>query len=600
MVVAFPELSRILDRMNMKHKINTLVFFKGVKQLLSPYLKRHIRMIVLGAIISCLMAGIYYLNLKLIKNIFDVKLYNRNILQVGYLLSAVLGIVMLYYGLNFLLTNLNSRITLAVNRDIIRDCYLRICRMPVVLVSEFTPGQLITLLLNDIVQITPIITMLGIDLVKSSVIVTVVLIYLFKISWISAVVLLCLILIYLLITRYFNSKVRIMIPTIQKTIELFNNKLIDHFQGINLLKIYDLDDYEKNKLDELNQSVANQNMRKLRIENLKKNMIEIMVILVICICVFVGYTLIHQNLISQGVFVTILLACFILNTDLKSIFENYARIQQMSVHLDRIQKAFKIVAESPSYTDLKESKLTLNDTIQSIRFENVYFKYGTNCILQSINCTFGKDMVVGITGESGFGKSTLLNLILQLLVPSEGVIKINDIPLESLEHKNYLKQISYLPQKSFLFQGSFKENIAFGDSTVDMEKMIQSAKMANIHEFISKTPQGYDTIITTNLSSISEGEKKRVEVARAIYKNSAVIVFDEPTESLDLNNKFAIVDMIKALREKIIIVVSHDLYTLEHCDRWLIITPDKHIQELSSFKALYEQIKKNKDNANEP
>ena len=278
----------------------------------------------------------------------------------------------MYYGLNYFLTNMNNNIMLSINRDIIRDFYMRICSFSMILMNEFSPGRLMTLLLNDIVQITPFVNLIFIELVKSSLISAVILVYLFSISWASAIIPLVMIMVFLLINRYFNSRMRKMKPAIQKTLEMFNNKLLDHFQGIKILKVYDLDDYEKGRFSELNQTVTSQNRGILKMENLKKNTAEILAVLFICAAAFTGFMLVRENIVTAGIVAAVLFACFILNNELKTMFEIFSRVSLMSVHLERIEKAFKISGESPGYSGKEGLKTILNYPVTSICFATVF------------------------------------------------------------------------------------------------------------------------------------------------------------------------------------------------------------------------------------
>ena len=561
---------------------------RWVRAYLFPHIARYKWSLFAGMVISCGMAGLSYYNLQLIRRLFDERIYSTSFENFLVALLGIFGLVVVFNLLGWLQNWLNSTMIVNINRDMIERFYEEICGMPFLFFHTHSPGQLITLLLNDLTQVTPLIQMVFIDLVKNVLIIGIVLAYLYTTQWQVIALYGCLGIGYLVITNYFTARIKALIPEMQRVREGIHNKLIEYFQVINLLKIYDNEGVEKNKVNELNAVLARQNKKVILLDNTKSLLLELMVVSVLCAFVLVGYKLISGGLITAGKFVVILVASYLLNGYVRALFDIYGKMQQTRVYLDRLSATFRTEAARVGLHENKTAPRgdSVGAAVNSIVFDNVTFAYDKRNILENINCTFDTGVMTGITGESGHGKSTLLNLMLLLTQPSVGKVLINGVATEKLDPSSYRRQVSYLPQNSVLFNGTIADNIAFGETAAVREKMIQAAKMANIHDFITSLPKGYDSPITTGMSSISEGEKKRIEIARALYKESSIIILDEPTANLDLKNKIALMEVLRSVQGKIVIVVSHDMSVLEQCGRILMITAGRGVEVLPHYSSL--------------
>lgn len=564
---------------------------------LYPYAARYKWRLTAGTFISIAVAGVSYHNLRFIRILLDEKLYLGGFRHFLYMLIAVSGIIFIYNLLNWLQANLNSRITINITKEMIEDFYGKSCNMPFSFFHSHSPGELLTLLLNDIPQVAALFPLVFIDLVKNVLILAVVFFYLITTQYEVLLLYVCLGVGYLVITNYFTAAIKKILPDIQGTREALHNKLINYFQAISLFKIYDTKGIEKGKLFELNDRLANQNKRVILLENSKNFLLEFAVMSVISVFVVLGYALINSGVLTAGKFVTILIATYLTNGYVRSLFDIYSKSRQARVYVDRLDKTFgnagmRDVIEGERGQSAGEG-IGMTASVDSVVFDGVNFIHNGNALLRDVTCAFEKGCMTGITGESGYGKTTLLNLILKLIHPSSGEIRINGISIRDIDAASYLKQIAYLPQNSLLFNGTIAENIAFGDERIDMDKVIRSANTANIHDFISCAPSGYDTPVSAGILAFSEGEKKRIEIARALYKDSSIIIMDEPTANLDLKNKVAIIEALKAIRGKVVIVVSHDLNVLENCGMILLINAKKEAEILPSHESVYHYYAQN-------
>lgn len=208
---------------------------------------------------------------------------------------------------------------------------------------------------------------------------------------------------------------------------------------------------------------------------------------------------------------------------------------------------------------LTKEKYSIKD---SIKFKNVSFKYkknSNNYGVKNLNFEIKKNKITGIYGKSGSGKSTIINLILGFIKANSGVITIDGLSLKNVTHK-LRNNIGYVPQETFLLDSSLKENIAFGEklNNINKKNLIQSLTQAEIFDFVKKLPKKLNTIVGENGVKISGGEKQRIGIARALYESREILIFDEPTSSLDKVTEDKIFKTIKKLKKtKTIIIISH-------------------------------------------
>ena len=222
----------------------------------------------------------------------------------------------------------------------------------------------------------------------------------------------------------------------------------------------------------------------------------------------------------------------------------------------------------------KEKNLLLEKVFlkKKIKLNNVYFSYNkeNNWILNNINLEIKKGSKVGIKGTTGSGKSTLGNIIIGLLNPTKGQLFVDDILINSQNKSSWYKNISIIPQNIFLNDVSIAENIAIGvdPKEIDLEKVKNAARQAQIHDFIQSTPNQYNEKVGERGIRLSGGQRQRIGIARALYREAKVILFDEATNQLDTNTESLIVQSINNLDKEItIILIAHRLSTLKDCDQ---------------------------------
>ena len=251
-----------------------------------------------------------------------------------------------------------------------------------------------------------------------------------------------------------------------------------------------------------------------------------------------------------------------------SLLETYAAAERL----------FQIEDTQPQVTEPAHPKAC--GPIREICFDQVGFSYGGNPVLRDFSLTLSGREKVGVMGESGVGKSTVLRLLLRFWNPQQGQITINGIPIQEISLNELRQRIALLEQETFLTSGTLGENIALGKPDATREEIREAARQAGLADFIETLPQGYDTPMGEMGARLSGGERQRVGIARVLLLNPDVIVMDEPTSSLDvLHEKELLQTLEEACRDKLLLLVSHRPSTLTGCGRIVHLEQGRAVEQ---------------------
>ena len=251
-----------------------------------------------------------------------------------------------------------------------------------------------------------------------------------------------------------------------------------------------------------------------------------------------------------------------------SLLETYAAAERL----------FQIEDTQPQVTEPVHPKAC--GPIREICFDQVGFSYGGNPVLRDFSLTLSGREKVGVMGESGVGKSTVLRLLLRFWNPQQGQITINGIPIQEISLNELRQRIALLEQETFLTSGTLGENIALGKPDATREEIREAARQAGLADFIETLPQGYHTPMGEMGARLSGGERQRVGIARVLLLNPDVIVMDEPTSSLDvLHEKELLQTLEEACRDKLLLLVSHRPSTLTGCGRIVRLEQGRAVEQ---------------------
>lgn len=281
---------------------------------------------------------------------------------------------------------------------------------------------------------------------------------------------------------------------------------------------------------------------------------------------------------------------------LSKITELNMKVQRILVSLERI---FKLM-DNLCYQKESYGYLTIENIDGNIEFKNVFFSYlQDNDVLKDFNLKIKSNGKTAIVGNSGSGKTTILNLLLRFYEPIEGEIYIDNKNIKELSEGTLRKHISIVRQEPFLFNMSIMENLLLSNSNISVDEVINACRRVYIHDFIISLPQGYDTKIGENGANLSGGQKQRIAIARAILQDSKIILFDEATSALDNESQHYIKEAMDNIsRDHTVIIIAHRLSTIIDSDEIIVLnngevsgqgTHSALIQNNDTYRRLYER-----------
>tara|TARA_Y100000590_G_scaffold444015_1_gene574222 strand:- start:338 stop:1555 length:1218 start_codon:yes stop_codon:yes gene_type:complete len=337
------------------------------------------------------------------------------------------------------------------------------------------------------------------------------------------------------------------------------------FNGIKEIIVFDNRDYFVKYFRKLIDDIKSFVIKFTFINKLQKILIEMFVIILL---IFFIILLVYQgNDISK---ITALIGVYLI-----AIIKIIPSINKTVAAINYLQYASQSLLTLNGELSFDNRKVKNNKPIisdkkiyfkEKINLINVNFKYSEKSILKNINLELNRNNFIGLVGETGSGKTTLCNLLLGLYEPSSGQI-LSDGENIFENTKSYQSLIGYVPQNIFLLDDTIKNNITFG-SSLDDEKISKVIKLAALENFVQKKPKGLDQIVGEKGVKISGGEKQRIGIARALYRNPEILVFDEATSSLDLETESKILESLTKLKgTKTMIFISHRKSSLSICDK---------------------------------
>ncbi|MDQ1238594.1 MAG: ATP-binding cassette, subfamily bacterial MsbA, partial [Thermodesulfobacteriota bacterium] len=338
--------------------------------------------------------------------------------------------------------------------------------------------------------------------------------------------------------------------------------------GIRIVKAFAMEDYERSRFDQVNQTLFNAFMRRFKVRALSNPVMETLGGLGVCAIVFYGGYQVINGISTQGTFFSFLAALLMLYEPIKRINEVNITIQEGISAGERI---FALMDTEPDVTD-EPGALILEKIEREILYEHIAFSYGCQPVFKDITLRIEVGEAVAIVGESGVGKSTLLDLLPRFYDVTAGRILIDGTDIRRFTQKSLREKIGIVTQQTILFDDTIRNNIAYGRPDLPLEKVRDAAKAANADYFISALPQGYDTFIGENGMKLSGGERQRIAIARALLKDPPVLILDEATSNLDSDSEMAVQSALEVLMKgRTTLVVAHRLSTIRNVDRIYVL-----------------------------
>jgi subfamily B ATP-binding cassette protein MsbA len=343
------------------------------------------------------------------------------------------------------------------------------------------------------------------------------------------------------------------------------SRLTEIFNNMEIIKAHSSEDYELDSFKSDNLEFQRINMKGVKIRELTSPLMEFIGSIAVAVIIIVGGVQVIEERMTVGTFFSFSSAFFLLYTPIKRISMIYNRVHDAVAASERI---FDMVERKPT---IRSGSQVLSEPIRSLELRDVSFSYGGEPAIDGISCRVCAGETLALVGDSGGGKTTLVNLILRLYDPTAGAVLVNGIDARELDLTCLRDRIGIVTQRIFIFNETIAANVAYG-SKKDPQRVKQALVQAGAWEFVSRLEQGMDAKIDEFGANLSGGERQRLAIARALYKNPDILILDEATSALDNRSEAAIQEALAGvIKDKITFVIAHRLSTVDLADRILVI-----------------------------
>ena len=570
--------------MNKKKVVNINVFRDLIKFYKIEYKKLYMLMFVV--VISGLLQAVVPLSIKLLTDDFITKQNLRGFIIAGlsFFLIVVISTLAIYSFYVF-----GGKLEYQVSKDIRKSVFEKIEKFSITNIKKYEIGELISRLTSDVQKLSEVFSWGVMDACHSIIVLLFSIAIMLYLSFTLTIMLFLMLPIIYIVTLLFQKN----ILKFQRKVRDYNSKIIrsytESLSYIKTIKALGIEEKKKNEFVSFNEKYRKYNLKSILISAIFAPTVMFIASIGVGFAFNFSSISVMKNIMTYGAFLSFLTYSF-------QIFEPFKMLAQIFTDLKSAQasaeRVFQILYEDDEIIEQKETDLNFGG---NIRFENVSFHYfdDDKLVLKDFNFEIKNGQSVAFIGSTGSGKSTIVNLICKFYDPTSGDIFLDGINYKNIDKTCLYNNLGYVLQQPQLFSISIKENIKFGNENATDEEIMEICILLGIDEFISKLPDGIDTVIGESGYNISSGQKQLISFARALIKNPKLLILDEATSSIDTETEKFIQNKMKdILSGKTSIIVAHRLSTIKHCDKIVLIEKGNILEqgthtELLDKKGIY-------------
>lgn len=573
-----------------------------IKDFWNDFASKYLLEIVIAFFLLILVAATASVYPYLIQLVFDGLLDNQN--NNWIVLPFIIAVVAIIRGIAmFFQIKQVSKISLSISVDIQKKLSKHLINSDLITLNKFSSGNHVSRIMNDVILIRDGFERSINNLIRDTLTIIALMSYLIWLDWLLSILVFIIYPIALKPIFKIGKKQNTVATALQEQMETVTSTLTEMLQGIRMVKSYNLEKIEIKR----SENVLNELFK--RMYNLVIGRAKVLPILEIlggvaaaCVIGLASYRVAIGEL-SPGSVVGYVTALLMIAQPARALGTFNTVLQEALSALDRIYIQIGILPKINSLTSAPNLKLNKNKP-PSIIFKNINFSYNQKSkVLDDINFSIEGGANVALVGQSGAGKSSIINLISRFYDPSSGKILINNQEITKVDIVSLRNSISLVSQDTIIYNKSFLENIKFGKLEATEKEIIKAAKNADIHNFISASSLGYETIVGEGGNNLSGGQKQRISIARAILKDAPILLLDEATSSLDAETENQISKTLSNVaKNKTTITVTHKLSNVVYADQIILFSKGKlvdigkHedlIKKSSLYKKLYQTSSKN-------
>ena len=473
---------------------------------------------------------------------------------------------------------------LAATRDLRNAFYAKVIRQPIGFFQNNPTGRVISVAINDVDRVRFALSDYLADLFMKSFTFVAFVMAMLIVNWRLALATSVLLPVVVFPINKLGKKIRLSAERTQTRLSDLSQILEETVSGNRIVKAFGMEDFEIKKFREVARRLLKENMRWVRAAVITSPLMDLVSAVVIPLLILYARNQIQHQQITLGGFISFLYVMFNAYMPLKRMGYVYQQFQaaqgasiQVFAHLDREEEVID-----------QKGGIILQGLARDIVFDGVSFSYDSEStpVLQQVNFRANKGEVIAVVGSSGAGKTTLVNLIPRFHEVSSGSIRIDGTDIRELNLRSLRNQIAMVTQENILFHDTVVNNICYGMGDVPRERVIEAAQAALAHDFITELPQGYDTVIGERGTRLSGGQRQRIAIARALLKNSPILILDEATSELDSESEQYVQKALGNLMVgRTAFVIAHRLGTVRKADKILVLE-DGSIRESGTHAEL--------------
>ncbi len=552
----------------MFEKLKNTFLFKNYSKIY-PYVKPYFGRAILAVLVTIPLGAMDAVIAWVLKPYMDIVMIEKSVKATSLLPLLIIIFSLFQSLLNYTATYLNTWVGQKITMDLKKDLFKKMMRCDAGFFDKSTSGDIMFRFNNDAdMACSGLLSNLKLFTTRlfSSISLICVLIYN---SWQLSIIAI----IVLFGALYPLTRVRRKIKSIMDKTVFSGARVMTHyneaFSGNRVISSFNLYEKQSACFNETLRSVFKLGMNMTKKTGILTPIMHFVVSIGIAGVIWLGSYLITTNQLTPGGFVSFITALLMLYTPIKSIGSNFTNVQMSLLAIERV---FTMLETSPLITSKKDA-IKINGLNKEISFEEISFEYEYGRpVLQNISLNVNKGKTIALVGNSGGGKSTLVNLLPRFYDVKKGAIKIDGIDIKDIDVDSLREQIAIVFQDNFLFAGTIRENILLGKPDASNEEINNAVKNACLEEFVSSLPLGLDTEIGERGTKLSGGQKQRVAIARAFLKNAPIVILDEATSALDNKSEEIVQQAIYNLMEdRTVFVIAHRLSTVKNADNIVVI-----------------------------
>lgn len=501
--------------------------------------------------------------------------------QADTALQLVVAIVVISFFLKNLFGYLSMQHVMYLKNGVLTDLrkhlYKHIIELPIAYYAKQKKGDIMARILGDIHEMQNSFFIILELIIREPITIVFSLIVMFSLSWqLSIFVLLFIPISGFLISSIGKRLKRQSLRAQQESGQLIST-VEETLSGLKIIKSYNAEDNFKTRFSKTADNILVLSNKIGIKNNLAGPFSEFLGIITIAILLWYGGRLVLIDQVIEGTtFIGFMALAYGILTPAKAISKASYRVKNGVAAADRV---FEILQNQNLMTDAKNAK-SITNFKQSLKLDNVSFKYGDDYVLKNFSMVVNKGETVALVGQSGSGKSTIANLLTRFYDVNEGQISIDGNDIRTLTKESLRNQIGLVTQDSILFNNSVKNNLLIGNEKASDQEIIEALKIANAWEFVQDLPQGINTNIGDSGNSLSGGQKQRLSIARAVLKNSPILVLDEATSALDTESERLVQDALEnIMKNRTSIVIAHRLSTIQNANHIIVMKQGQIVEQ---------------------